>query len=305
MTEFFFVLLTFFLASAGESNDFLKIEGKVNRTTVTAGETVEYTVTVAGTNLEDVDLRLPEERGLYIKDEPVPVYIISSASKEPAEGALAAAINISFYRPGTWRLPELEIYGSDKIRVTYNVPEITVAPSNENGEFAEAEPPFEIGGNYTRIAWLIAGGLLAAVAVFFIWRYVKKKRESRAASAPVNPFDLFTRELEEMGGGALIDEGKIDEYAFGISVIFRRFLSRRFGFDAAEMTTGEIRSHLSKAFRSSDHAPLLNEVIAQFDLWDLSKFAEFTPAASTMLQSHSNIIQTAKRLARGWDDGTV
>ena len=33
------------------------------------------------------------------------------------------------------------------------------------------------------------------------------------------------KEMERFGGDRLIDEGKIEEFVFGISMIFRKFLS--------------------------------------------------------------------------------
>ena len=300
------LVLCFYLpAYSDEQNVFLKIDAAVNPTSASVGANVEYTVNVAGDDLNGVKTELPEKRELYLEDasKEVPVYIINSAAKDSSQGLIAIKMNISFFHPGTWTLPEIKIYGADKIRVGYNVPSIDIVAVNEQGEFVELEEPFDMGVNYRRLFLIFVAVAALCLFVFWLWRRLKKPKPE--VVLPVNPFDLFTHELNDLGGNRLIYEGKIDEYAFGISIIFRHFLSHRFGFDAAEMTTGEIRGSLSKALRSREHATLLDEVIKQFDLWDLSKFAEFTPDESVMLRSYDDIIKTAKKLARGWNDGAV
>ncbi|MCL1910984.1 MAG: hypothetical protein FWG13_02120 [Leptospirales bacterium] len=306
--RFFFIplVLCFCLpAYSDEQNIFLKIDAAVNPASASVGSNIEYTVNIAGDDLNGVETELPEKRELYLEDasKEVPVYIINSAAKDSSQGLIAIKITISFYRPGTWALPEIKIYGSDKIRVGYNVPNIDIMAVNEQGEFVELEEPLDMGVNYRKFFLIFAA--LTALGLFAFWLLRRLRKQKAKIVPPEDPFDLFTRELDAIGGNKLIYEGKIDEYAFGISIIFRRFLSRRFGFDAAEMTTGEIRGSLSKALRSREHAALLDDIIKQFDLWDLSKFAEFTPDESVMLQSHDDVIRTALRLARGWDDGTV
>jgi len=305
--RFFFALLAFCFclpAYSDEQDALLKIDAVVNPPSASVGSNVEYTISIAGDDLSGVDTEPLEKREFYLEeDEDVPVYIVNSIAKDSSQGLIIIKAVISFYRPGTWTLPEIKIYGADKIRVGYNVPDINIAAVNEQGEFVELEEPFDMGVNYRKIFLLFALAVALCLFAFLIWRWRKKPREEIIPA--VNPFDLFTSELDEFGGDKLIYEGKIDEYAFGVSIIFRRFLSRRFSFDAAEMTTGEIRARLLKALRSREHAALLDDIIKQFDLWDLSKFAEFTPDESVMLHSYDDMIKIAKRLVRGWDDGTV
>ena len=304
----FFILLALCFclpAYSDEQNVFLKIDSVVNPQSASVGSNVEYTVNIAGDDLNGVEIELPKKREFYLEDvsKDVPLYIINSAVKETPKGLITVKVVISFYHPGTWSLPELEIYGADKIKVGYNVPSVDIAAVNEKGEFVEQEEPFDMGVNYRRLFLIFL--LAAALCLLVFWLRRRLKRPKTEIIQPVNPFDLFMRDLGEFGGDRLIRDGKIDEYAFGISIIFRRFLSRRFGFDAAEMTTGEIRGSLAKALRAREHAALLDDIIKQFDLWDLSKFAEFTPDESVMLRSHDDMVKTARRLARGWDDGTV
>ena len=299
--RFFFALfvLCFCLSAySDEQNFFLKIDAVVDPPSASVGSKVEYTVAIAGDDLNGVETEPLERREFYLEDasKEIPVYIVNSAAKDSSQRLITVKIIISFYRPGTWSLPELKIYGADKIRIGYNVPDIHIAAVNEQGEFIELEEPFGMGINYRRLFLFFAIAAALCLLVFWIWRRLKKPEETVSPAA--DPFDLFVRELDELGGNRLIYEGRIDEYAFGISIIFRRFLSRRFSFDAAEMTTGEIRTHLSKVLRAREHAVFLDDIIKQFDLWDLSKFAEFTPDESIMLHSHDDMMKIAGKIAR-------
>ncbi|MCL2026649.1 MAG: hypothetical protein FWG92_07590 [Leptospirales bacterium] len=304
--RFFFVIfsLCFCLsAHSNEQDDFLKIDAVINPASASVGSNIEYVVSISGDDLSGIEIEPLEKRELYLEDEAVPVYIVNAFAKNSSQGLITIKTVISFYHPGTWTLPEIKIYGADKIRIGYNVPDIDITAVNEQGEFVELEEPFDMGVNYRKFFLIFA--LAVALCLFAFWAWRRFKKPETTIVPPANPFDLFMSELDGLGGNRLIYENKIDEYAFGISIIFRRFLSRRFGFDAAEMTTGEIRGGLLKALRMREHAALLDDIIKQFDLWDLSKFAEFTPDESVMLHSHDDTIKIAKKLSRGWDDGTV
>ena len=288
-----------------EQNSFLKIDAVVDPPSASVGSRIEYTVTVAGDNLDGVETEPLEKRELYLEDvsKEVPLYIVNSAAKNSSHGLITVRVIISFYHPGTWSLPEIKIYGADKIRIGYNVPEVNITAVNEQGEFVELEEPFDSGVSYRKLFLFFV--LLTALCLFVYWLWRRLKKTKKLISPAADPFDLFLDELNGFGDNRFIHEGKIDEYAFGVSIIFRRFLSRRFGFDAAEMTTGEIRAHLSEILWTREYVMFLDDITRQFDLWDLSKFAEFTPDKSVMLRSHDDMIKAAKKLARGRDDGTV
>jgi hypothetical protein len=113
----------------------------------------------------------------------------------------------------------------------------------------------------------------------------------------------FLAELESLNPEECIASARVKEYVFGMSIAFRRLLSAQFAFDAAGMTTDEIRSGLKKFMPAELYSAYADEIMNAMDFWDISKFASFTPSADMMrenLRDARNI--AAKITVTGGDD---
>jgi hypothetical protein len=84
---------------------------------------------------------------------------------------------------------------------------------------------------------------------------------------------------------------------FDISIIFRRYLSKQLGFDAAEMTTDEIASSIKKYMQYDLYSIYGDEIIKNMRLWDFSKFAEFAPSTELLVLNLNDTIKTAKKIS--------
>ncbi|MBN1496091.1 MAG: hypothetical protein JXA07_04940 [Spirochaetes bacterium] len=306
------------------------IKATVNPQKATVGAVLDYRVNVAAKGALSLKINPPEKREFYLKkkkDAPqkkkneadaaeedpaqyVPVYVIHSIKKDDRSDAamtdITVIMQLSLYHPGTWALPEIEITGADGIAIGYQVPSVEIAAVNEKGEFQEIEPPLALGGNYWRLAFLVLGLVAAGIAAFFGVRYFMKWRvERRAAPVIIPPIRIFLKEIEAFAGETLIADGKIEEFVFGISMIFRKFLSLQFGFDATDMTTREIEKKIRKIFPAALHDAHYDEIMGVFNLWDLSKFAEFTPSAELLRSSLDRTVALARKLSGGEGDGTA
>ncbi len=308
-------------AMAGEVNA-PRIKATVTPEKATVGAVLDYRVNVAGKGLGAVTIVPPEKREVFpdkkktpapprkegdeeADEDPaqyVPLYVIHTVKKDDRSDAamtdITVTVQISFYRPGTWQLPDIEIRGADGIAIGYKSPSVTVAAVNEKGEYQEIEPPLSLGGNWWRLVILVLVLAVLAVAGFFAWRYIRKMiEERRSAPVVVPPIDIFMKEIEQFNGDRLMDEGKIEEFVFGISMIFRKFLSLQFRFDAAEMTTYEIEKKIKKVFPKNIHDAYAGQIMAGFNLWDLSKFAEFTPSPELLRASLAKTVDLAKQIS--------
>jgi hypothetical protein len=299
------------------------IKAVINPKKATVGAVLDYKVNIAMKGISNFTIIPPEKREYYpdkkkneakqkqadpgeeSEEDPaqyVPLYVIHSIKKDDrsdkAMTDITVIMQVSFYRPGTWSLPEVQIKGSDGIDIGYKVPTIEIAAVNEKAEFQEIEPPLELGGNWWRIAVLGLGIIALAVAAFFAWRYIRKRlEERRLAPVIILPIEIFMKEIGELGGDRLIEEGKIEEFVFGISMIFRKFLSQQFRFDATDMTTYEIEKNIRKAFPKNLLNAHFDDIMRNFNMWDLSKFAEFAPTKEQLHGSLAGTIDLAKTIS--------
>jgi len=313
-----FLILTCFTWSVTSASD-VSLNASVTPEKGTAGIPLTYTLTITGINSASLNITLPEKKIVYPEkniekaaekkntedkspDEFVPLYIINSASRDESEVNGIRQINIkmilSYYRPGTYTLPEIKISGGDGTAIGYKIPSVLIEEINKDGKFEEIEPPVSLSGNYTRIIWIIAAILVLSAALFFLNRYLKKRKKPAAVETPqISPIEIFLSEVDSFKLKELIESGKINQYVFAISIIFRRYLSSMLMFDAAEMTTDEIASKIKKYMPNELYSIFGDEIISNMRLWDFSKFAEFAPSRELLLENLEATISVAKRIS--------
>ena len=295
----------------------ISLEAAVVPESATVGFPLTYTLDIAGIDPNNLKIVLPDKKIVYPEkkkgdkpsknseespDEFVPLYIINNASKDNYEkngiNHITITISITYYRPGVYTLPEIKIIGSDGIAIGYKIPEITIEEINKEGKFEEIEPPISLSGSYKRIIWIVVILLLSAAAIIALYYYFKKIKKDAPVEAPKpKPIEIFLQEVESLKLKASIEKGDINKYVFDISIIFRRYLSKEFEFDAAEMTTDEIASKIKKYMPHSLYSFYGEEIIKNMRLWDFSKFAEFAPSTDLLLQNLNDTINTAKRIS--------
>lgn len=327
-----FILLTLPAVSAGKGD--LRISAGVKPKETTVGSSMEYRVSIAGDDLSKVEILLPEKREFFPPEKKeekkkgkkkdageqdsdeenpssfVPLYVIHSARKEDSSekdlSYVTVIMRLSYFRPGTYQLPLIEIKGADKISVAYKIPTVTVKPLNKEGQLSEIEPPLDLGGNYTRLILIIAATVLLTLLGVFVYRYVKRRREEAAAvEVVIPPIEIFRSELKKLKGEKLIAADRVEEYIVGISTIFRRYLSGVLDFDAMEMTTDEVNRTLKKLKRRHNLDPYHDVIMSAFNLWDLSKFAEFTPSKEILSENLKTTSSLAENLNRETGHDTV
>ncbi len=318
------LLLMPLLAAPGAEPGTPEISAEVKPAKSTVGSLIEYRVFITGKGVPAPAVAPPERREFVPPPEPgrgkkpgtagkddegeadpaslVPLYVIHSVKKDDRSGKgmtdITVTVQIAFYRPGTWALPDIEIKGEDGVLLGYRAPEVEITPSNKEGEFQEIEPPMELGGNYLRLVLLLLGIAVTGVLAFFFGRYLRRRiLGRRAAPVVIPPIETFMREIGELRGEELIESGKIEEFVLGVSMIFRAFLSAQFGFDATEMTSHEIEGKIRKTFTRDLHARCHGDIMGNLNLWDLSKFAEFTPSKERLRGSLEKTIEIARILS--------
>ena len=284
----------------------------------TIGVPLEYRVTVAGTKLKGLKIALPESKmyfppktetaksgkpgGDTTPEAKVPLYIIQSTRREDNSSGdvthQTAVVKLAYYRPGTHRLPELNIFmGSDE-RIGYQIPMITIESVNPGGEFQEIEPPLSLGGNYYRLVMVILGAMALGAGIYFLVRFLAARRKLREVpDMPVPPLEIFMREAGELARKRYIESGQTEEFVVGISHCFRKFISGQFHFDAMDMTGTEMNSALKRALPPEKYAPLAGDLESMVNLWDLAKFAEFAPSPETLGANLDMTIKVARKLS--------
>jgi hypothetical protein len=276
----------------------------------TIGEKVKYSITVKNKTLNEIEVFLPDKKEEFPEkvkdgkkpDKPgeaaVPLYVIQDAVKNEVESGIEITVNIIFYRPGRYQLPNIDILNTDKRKIGYKIPEIEIKSLNTEGKLEGIEAPLELSGNHMRLYMLIFTIIVLGSAGYFIYRRIKSgKPILPAPQIKLSPIEIFNNELKRLDPESLISKGDIEGYVFGISIIFRRLLSNLLLFDAHDMTSDEINVKLKKVFTKEMFNKYHGQIMQCFELWDLSKYAEFAPGKDMLLDNLAKTKKLAQELS--------
>lgn len=122
-------------------------------------------------------------------------------------------------------------------------------------------------------AFLLAGLILLAAASFFGYRLYRRLRKARGAEVPALPaWDEAIQSIDELLRQDLVRQGLIKRHYYALSDILKRYLERRFEFNAVEQTTTEI-VHAMRQRKT----PLRDDFGRFFTNADLVKYARHIP----------------------------
>ncbi|MBW1705843.1 MAG: hypothetical protein JRJ86_11855 [Deltaproteobacteria bacterium] len=114
-------------------------------------------------------------------------------------------------------------------------------------------------------------GLLLIVSIL-LWWYNRRRGKKRSITAMDPPHVRAKKEIEGLEAEGLFEKGQVKVYYFRFSEILRQYLESLRGFPAAEFTTEEIVSCISKE-QDRNLVPLLRQA-------DLVKFADTVPTTA-------------------------
>lgn len=117
--------------------------------------------------------------------------------------------------------------------------------------------------------------IVLAVALFFGWKLYRRLKKIRAAAVPAVPaWDEALQAIDRLNDMDLIAKGLIKRYYYALSEILKRYIERRYEFNAVEQTTTEI------IYEMKYHkVPERDGFSRFFNRADMVKYAKFVPQA--------------------------
>ena len=110
------------------------------------------------------------------------------------------------------------------------------------------------------------------------WRLLRRLRRARElAAAPLPPWDEALAALDAMPWQDWLGAGQVKRYYYALSQVLKRYIERRFEFNAVEQTTTEILSSM-RARRT----PMRDEVRRFLLRSDFVKYAKTVPPDEEM-----------------------
>jgi len=287
----------------------VKVEASLLPVKATVGTVLTYTIVLEGQGAGELNVLLPSEK-IFIPDKTegeaegagsVPLYIIGDASRNDSSDeetpVSEISVEITYYRTGEYNLPLLKIVDNSGHEYSYKPPVVKIESVNQEGKLADIESPLSLSGNYTRLYLVISALIISALLIFIIMKYLKNKKNNHVLEEKVkSPYELFIDEVSKRDPASLISKGEVKLYVFTMSMLFRKYISLLYRFDAAEMTTWEISRVLGSVMPEQVYGRYSSDIIDIMNFWDLSKFAEFTPSQELLESNFNAALDVAGKL---------
>lgn len=199
-------------------------------------------------------------------------------------------ITLQHFRVGEASVPSFPITWIDpakQVHTHHVAPHAFVVESllaNESDpQLRPDDPPVSLEYPDERLALIlmaIAGGILLACIPVAAWLSLRGRAKPIVLPPPVPAHERALGELGELERERveLLTQGRAQDYYVRLTEIAKRYLEGRFGVDALERTTEEIRATLLGQTRASIDPLDPRELLRFLEDCDLVKFARLSPA---------------------------
>ncbi|MEQ8222188.1 MAG: BatD family protein [Candidatus Eremiobacterota bacterium] len=254
---------------------------KVDRPEITAGDVIEYALTVKSD--KNIKPAFPE-KGLNVAPFELLDY---SKSESEEEGKIIRnyVYKISIYETGDFELSPVVfkyiINGKEESKSTEKAIKIkvkSVLPADANDikpikAPQEFKTPVPYRFIYMVLLIILLVILVSVISYFLYKKYFPKKVHKEEAIPLLPPEEEAHKSIDELVKLNLLQEGKIKDFYITLSDIVRRYLERRFTIMTFEKTTDEIIYQM----RQKDITCVNNLKTLLYD-FDLVKFAKLIPS---------------------------
>ncbi|MBN1154819.1 hypothetical protein JXB12_07850, partial [candidate division KSB1 bacterium] len=241
----YFTICVTTVANLWAQTNHVSVESKVDRSTITIGDRITYTIVVKrgdsvqvefpdfGSNLgafEILDYDEPEakiENGLEVLQRD---YIISTFDTGEY---LIPSVAINFVVSPDTLLQQLK---TEEIKIQVE----SLKPS-EAGDIRDIKDPLEIERDYKQLIRLGIALLSIIFIGILIYLFIRKRRGQSLLSLRAKPerppHEIALEELDALVRSDLWKRGKVKDYYVILSAIIRRYIRGRYYIEAPEMTT--------------------------------------------------------------------
>lgn len=136
--------------------------------------------------------------------------------------------------------------------------------------------------------WILAALIVLALAYFTFKRLTRNKNIAAEVVVTIPPYELAIRELDSLRTDKLCEQGREREFYTRLTDILRQYLQGRFGINAMEMTSTQIRNILQANEETRLSKRNMDQVL---ETADFVKFAKVRPLPEDNTRSFNSAMQ--------------
>lgn len=265
----------------------VKITAAADKTKVTIGDPITYTVKATYESGYSVEIKKPGSNlgEFEIKDytKNPPVKLQDGGFEETFEFVIAV------YDTGSYDIPPTTVtyWKTEEEKDDLETDKITVEVVSVQGENAkdiqDIKAPLDVRPNFLKYILPALGILaLAGAAITGLALLIKRKKDSTGEGfiLPVRrdpPHVVALKKLSEIEAAGLPQKGEIKLYYIEISETVRQYVGERFKVVTMEKTTDEILRDMRSKNVAGEHMDMMSAFL--FDS-DMVKFAKYRPGVT-------------------------
>lgn len=138
------------------------------------------------------------------------------------------------------------------------------------------------------VLWVLLGVAVAAIGLCLWLIYRKHGTLIPRVVKPVDPYVEAMDALARLRDRKLAETGHEKEYYTSLVDILRRYLDRRFGINAMEMSSTQILSSLHDNPETRGNQPRIRQIL---ELADFVKFAKVRPMPDDNIKTYNGVVQ--------------
>ena len=136
--------------------------------------------------------------------------------------------------------------------------------------------------------WILAAIIVLILAYFTFKRLTRNKNIAKEVIITIPPYELAMRELDTLRTDKLCEQGREREFYTRLTDILRQYLQGRFGINAMEMTSTQIRQILQANEETRLSKRNMDQVL---ETADFVKFAKVRPLPEDNMRSFNSAMQ--------------
>lgn len=284
------IFIIFFISCSFASE--IIVDSKVNKSRITIGDLIEYTITIVyqknlkvelptkGVNLGNFDIRDYETIG----------------PKNVDKNRISTTIKyiITTYEVGEYEISKVEIKYNNKQIFTEPIKIIVESVKSQDAkDIKDIKKPVLIPFSF--LGYFIFAGIIIIIIILAIItiKYLKKRKLQQKEEIILSrsPEEIAYELLAQIEKENLLLKGKIKEYYIKISEAIRKYIEKRYEIMAIEETTEEIFRKMQEANINKDNIIFINLFLSDCDL---VKFAKYRPTE----QENQNILPRAYEIIK-------
>ncbi len=293
------IIFGFFLTFLLVGNALLaqvNISVKLDKSKLMIGDQFTATVNISapkGTTLQGVHYEAWKDEGVELLD----IKPISPLHKDGSpQLLLQQEIKLTSFDTGYHRLPPLEVIyilnEATDTAISNNLGlEVMDLPVQEDAPIRDNKGIIKEARNWHDALPYGIGLLILLLLVGLGWWISKRKAKEKPAPPPPPPIPAHKVALSKLSAlekKNLWQTGKVKAFQSELTYIFREYLEKRFGLNALETTTTEIKDQLSTIAIEKDQQKSLINIL---ETADMVKFAKAIPPEDIHAKALVNIME--------------